>query len=444
MKKNFVLIITFLFLMAGQSFSVSAAEVRARQASEFINSIGVVTHLDRNNVYGQFNNIIKPRLIELGIKHIRDPFIPQAPSAEQRQVDLYNSAGIKTLLLANPKHGTAQETVAYVKRVGPEKFVAIEGINEPDNFIRSSTWVGITRNFQRQLYEALKSDPATAHLPILGPALTKVSNANALGDLSAYMDYGNIHPYYGGRNPETRGWGSNDYGSITWGFRLMAKPVSQSLAVWATETGLHNAESAEGNFPYTPEDIAALYLPRQYLYFFSRGIIGSYTYEFANSGTNMSNKEHNFGMIRNDGTPKPAYYALKNLITLLKDTSDSFSPEMLNYSLEGDLSEVYHLLLQKSDGTFYIAIWVGKQDWNPKKKLRTFSSPQNVSLKLGTAVRDAAIAVPNDGTQWITAPINDSTINVTASNKVTIIRLKDDSSPTTGRPTNFDRNNIAP
>ena len=42
------------------------------------------------------------------------------------------------------------------------------------------------------------------------------------------------------------------------------------------------------------------------------GITGSITYNFRNTGTNIINYEHNYGLVHNDYTPKLSYYALKN------------------------------------------------------------------------------------------------------------------------------------
>ena len=51
-----------------QSFSKTA-----RPANSFIHSVGVVVHLNRvNSAYNNYDSIIKPRLRELGVHHIRE------------------------------------------------------------------------------------------------------------------------------------------------------------------------------------------------------------------------------------------------------------------------------------------------------------------------------------------------------------------------------------
>ena len=59
-----------------------------------------------------------------------------------------------------------------------------------------------TRALQQQLCAGVKGDPALAHLPVLGPRArsTRLVERSS-GDLSAYLDRGNMHPYPGGGPP---------------------------------------------------------------------------------------------------------------------------------------------------------------------------------------------------------------------------------------------------
>ena len=78
--------------------------------------------------------------------------------------------------------------------------VSVVGPNEPD-LEPVTDWVGKQRAYQRELYSRVKSDPALAHLTVLGPSLVHRESRAALGDLSAYLDPGNLHPYPGGGLP---------------------------------------------------------------------------------------------------------------------------------------------------------------------------------------------------------------------------------------------------
>jgi hypothetical protein len=68
----------------------------------------------------------------------------------------------------------------------------------------------------------------------------------------------------------------------------------------------------------------------------------------------------------NDGRPKPAYGALKNLLTLLADRGAPFEPGSLSYSLSGTTSTIRHSLFEKRDGRFYLVLWNDLPVYDPK------------------------------------------------------------------------------
>ncbi|NJN38104.1 MAG: hypothetical protein HC790_04210 [Acaryochloridaceae cyanobacterium CSU_3_4] len=100
------------------------------------------------------------------------------------------------------------------------------------------------------------------------------------------------------------------------------------------------------------EQAAAKSLPRLFLEFFNRGIQRTFVYELIDEHPNpkLDDKEKNFGLLRYDGSRKPVFIALRNLITLLKDSktksSKPFSPQYLDYQLSGNTVNIHHTLLQ--------------------------------------------------------------------------------------------------
>ena len=49
---------------------------QAQSADAFVDTIGIITHLhDTDTAYENFDDVIKPRLAELGIRHIRDGMV---------------------------------------------------------------------------------------------------------------------------------------------------------------------------------------------------------------------------------------------------------------------------------------------------------------------------------------------------------------------------------
>ncbi len=68
------------------------------------------------------------------------------------------------------------------------------------------------------------------------------------------------------------------------------------------------------------EETQADYLVRTFLLArTSRSIERVFWYDFQNDGEDPGEAEFNFGIVRKDGTPKPAFAALKTLTSLVKD-----------------------------------------------------------------------------------------------------------------------------
>lgn len=65
------------------------------------------------------------------------------------------------------------------------------------------------------------------------------------------------------------------------------------------------------------EETQANLLPRMYLTYLSAGISKIFWYDLHNDGKLAGEREHNFGLLRWDWTPKPAFYAYKEMTTAL-------------------------------------------------------------------------------------------------------------------------------
>lgn len=392
---------------------------RAREADEFINSIGINVHLHYNDTaYGQYEAIIKPRLRDLGLRHLRDGIVLGRPDKEAMMREL-ESLGFEFQLIADPRAASVSEAAEFVKKFPSVKLV--EGPNEPDLNL-GPDWAELALRYQQQLYNLLKTDPATSRINVLAPSLAIDGSFDRLGNISPWIDYANLHNYYGGRNPGTPGWGDNGYGSITWQLG-QARKIAQNKPVISSETGWHNYVGNPGGHRGTPESVVGKYLPRLYLEQFNRGIAKSYPYEFIDEHNNSDEMEDSFGMLHYDGTPKPAYTALKNLIALLRDDGPSFKPASLNFSLNGYVDKLHHVLLQKRDGTFYLALWVESYGWDPDKKVESPTPPQQVVLTVDSPVVSVAYCVPNDETAWHKVKVSYNNINLSVSDKVMLVRL---------------------
>lgn len=395
--------------------------VLAQTADSFVESMGINVHLHYDDTaYAAFQTVIKPRLRELGIRHLRDGIVHRRPDKVAMMRDL-EALGFKFLLNADPRGTTAVQARDYVKQF--PSVVMVEGPNEPDLGL-GENWITVARDYQKQLYQEIKNDPATRSLPVLATSLVNNNSFDRLGDISQWADYANLHNYYGGRNPGTPGWGDNGYGSITWQMD-QARKVTPNRKILSTETGWHNYVDNPGGHRGTPEGVVAKYLPRLFFMHFNSGFIRSYPYEFIDERNNPYDLENNFGLLRYDGSPKPAYTALKNLISLLNDPGPTFTPGTLSYSLSGNLNNVKQTLLQKRDGTFYLALWVEGYNWEPDAKVELAVPPQRVLLTVNAPLTQAAICAPNDGTSWRDVPVvNQQAIHLDVPDKVLLVKLQ--------------------
>lgn len=328
----------------------------ARNADAFVHSIGVNLHISYfQTVYGTgWETIIKPRLRELGIRHVRDKGTVMNNDGWMQEVygrmNELAATGVKFDLILSPvEDGTNYSSAAHIDRlmqyVGPA-VESFEGLNEHDLSGRAN-WVAEVRAFQKAIWTKLKGSPATRGLPLFGPSMGNVKNSPAVGDLSSYLEYAALHPYPGGDRPMAVVPDNISY----------ARSISRYRPQLATESGYHTATDWTGPHGPVTEEAMGRYIPRLYLDYFNAGFAKSYIYELIDEGTSRSHREEAFGLLRANGTPKPAFTSLKNLIGVLADPGPAFTPGKLDYQLSGDTTNVRRLLLQKRSGKFFLVLW---------------------------------------------------------------------------------------
>jgi hypothetical protein len=367
----------------------------AGSADAFVNSIGSNAHLSYTNrpYFTAFSTIIVPRVRELGIRHLRINGIVLPDDRWMRQVysnanALYHDAGVTYDLIATPVSQPRPDSSHFpfdrlFEFMDPASIDMVEGINEPDYPDKYPDWAAQATAWQQALYAAVKSNPRLAGRPVLGPALVHGRlSATAIGDLSAAEDLANAHPYPGGRLP-----------SVNLASQIEERaPENGSRPYVITETGYHTAVAAtKGGHPGVSELAMGKYLPRLFFEYWNAGIRRTYQYEFIDEGTDPSDPEQHFGLLRNDGSPKPAFTALKNLIALLGDSGHPVTLGSLSYSLTGASAAVHHTLLEKADGRFYLVLWQEVASYDIPAKRDLAVPPQNVRVTLGAAPADVKI-----------------------------------------------------
>ncbi len=397
------------------------AEV-ARRADSFVDSIGINTHFDvPDSVYSSSpGSVHVQRLVESGIRYVRN---------NRTDVEaLHDAAQIKTLVVMDSKlaMGDIMDMLAKPHVIG------IEGFNEPDGFSRN--WDDIyddkttgdfsgTRAFQHQLYAAAKASEFK-NKPILSPAMGWWRKAGMLPPIP--FDKLSLHSYFNAIHP---GFAWLDLECLPYTAQMIA-PGQSPQGIWVTEVGYHNAmnDTRELHVPVT-EAVSAKYIPRLFTLYFNRWIEKTFVYELLDAGTNLAYNEHNFGLLRHNGTPKPAFWAVKNLIQLLKDTgSQSFTPGALNITLTGDTENVNRTLLQKANGDFYLLLWKEVPYNDPAPSAQ-------VTLGLGSVASSVTVYTGLAAEAYGTQPhTNVSSLDLTIPDEVIVLQISGIASAGTGVP----------
>jgi hypothetical protein len=380
------------------------AAVPAREADSFVESIGVNIHTGNGGTpYRERFEEVEQRLQELGVNHVRDDLEPDSPAQYQELSDLAG-VGIKsTVILGDPTLGTAvlDELIETAKT---DLAGAVEAVEGPNEFSTSGDpdWKSHLIAYQQQLYDDVKGDPALSSLPVIGPSIVH-GDQGELGDISGMLDYGNIHSYPQGNPPDKLG-----------PFIANAKLNSGSKPILATETGYHTALNWPGENKPVSEAAMATYMPRLFLEYFRWGIVRTYSYELVDElpDPGLENKERNFGLLRNDLSMKPAFEALRNTIAILEDPGPAFAPGSLSYRLSdrgtelpgAESTELHKVLLQKRDGSFYLAIWRLSSVWDPATGQPLAAPSEPVTVSVGPGFRVAAEYMPNLSPEPVLAP----------------------------------------
>jgi hypothetical protein len=363
----------------------SADLVHPKSASAFRDSVGVSTHIVYyDTAYGDWAKVVA-RVEELGVRHVRDGVYgnPSAPWRDWNEryyhaVELAAARGIRFAFgMGRPgnKAGTLDQLIGVVAGRLRHAAEALEAPNEFDHYVGGRRWPDRLAAYNRALYRKAKSHPSLRSLPVVGPSFATADGPRLLGDQRPWLDAGNIHPYTGGLSPDPRHLRSEfARASVTAG----RKPV------WATEAGFHNATRAAGGQPPVSEQAGAVYLLRTFLEHFASGIERTYAYELVDQFPDPARRtaDHHFGLLRYDFSPKPAFTALRNLLALVGPAGGRPPMRPLRMTVSGDRGQVRRLVLQRSDGTYLVALWRLASVWDREERRALPVAPRPVEIGL--------------------------------------------------------------
>jgi hypothetical protein len=387
------------------------------QADALVDSIGVNVHLGFLGTPYQNFALVQNALQTLGVRHVRDALeaLPSTWPGFFTEHNQLGQMGIKTSFLT-----TVGQSPALWQSYPAQMASCFEGYENPNEYDNNgiANWAGPLTQAVKQLSTVARNGAMTPAYPVYGPSLVNQSSYATLGNLNPYIDYGNLHNYPGGQNPGTLGWGGpdekgNPYGGIAWQMDNLAF-VAPGLPVVTTETGYTNDQTVVGS---VPPAISAVYMPRLILQQWLANIKRTYLYELVSVGG------EDYGLYAADWSAKPAVGAIANLTHLLADPGAAFQPAALTYTIKGGDTNLHHLLLQKRDGTYYLALWLEVSSYNLAQKTAITVAPENIQLTLPANYQVSGYQWDNTGNASPVAFTGGSSPAVAVTDKLLLLKL---------------------
>ncbi|MCK9208442.1 MAG: glycosyl hydrolase [Salinivirgaceae bacterium] len=406
--------------------------VVARTANDFLNSMGIGTHIGQGQPYKDY---VTP-MTYMGFRKFRDG---DGLSHVNDWIAFSQQTGAKMCLLTDHNLPYTLNIARQLANAGA--LYAIEGPNEPNNFPftyqgqaggGTGTWMPVA-NFQKDFYIACKADSTLLSYPVLtvsiiggetdntGLQFLKIPTPAPIGvQLPAgtvFAVYAHCHPYVGWGNtgvyeynmvwntagPANKTYGDSFYFNFgnTWRGHFLGYTNAQltSIPKIATEIGW-----TTGTGGITEEQQGRLYC-NLFLSFFKQNWTNTFIYVMEDENIG------NWGVIRENLSYKPAANYLHNFTTILADNVD-FTPDSMNYSITSQPTTVHSLLLQKSNGHFMLAVW----------NERVIGS-DNVTVNFGATYSKVKTYDPTIGTSEIQSLSNVSSLSLTLSDHPVIIDI---------------------
>ena len=418
------------------STAAQSSGILAVPNNTFLSSLGVNTHI--NQGYSEKN--YEPMFQYTGIRNTRDGY---APGVDPYFLTLHRNTGTLINIFA-PASGDITGPINTAQNLANAgALLSLEGPNEPNNFMvyyngqwggGGGNWVPVAQ-YQRDFYAAAKASPTLKTYPVFGLTeggaevqnvglqfLTIPAGAATVMPIGTkYADYANTHNYVTdvwSYFQDNQAWSAADptllgmwdglaveYG-LTWShnFPGYSNAQLQTLPRVATETGWGTLGANALNEAQQGKLFLDVYLAQ-----FKRGWRYTFIYQMCdNEGGDMQG----MGLYHTNGTPKLAATYIHNFTMILADKL-TMTPGSLNYSIAGEPATVHDLLMQRSDGTFYLAVW----------DERAHGAVDSVTVNLGGTHASVNVYDPTVGTAPVRTQSNVSSVPLTLSDHPLILAI---------------------
>jgi hypothetical protein len=354
--------------LAGAALGTQQTQTLAdpQSAASFIDTIGMNVHLAYGDSGYKDLAAVQRLLGALNVHHVRDA----GTIGRTELCPAYRSlasAGIRTDFVA----AIDQDPRTFAQWL-PCVGNAAEDFEGPNEFnATGGDWAARLRTYQHFLYQTLKSSPATARLPVIAPSLTVSDAYRELGNIAGDADLGNSHDYLIGHNPGVAGYCGTDATGRprSWIECELddSRVITGPKPVMATETGYGTGTSVYAIDPTAQ----AKYVPRLFLEHFNAGIVRTYEYELLDEGSDGYN---GYGLVDANMQPKPAFFALADLVRAIGASKNATSAPKFPIVLRAASGNVHHTLLEQG-GVLLLILWLEVPSVDPT------TPPQHVQMQ---------------------------------------------------------------
>jgi hypothetical protein len=367
----------------------------AVQAQGLLNKFGVNIHIDFAGYQTAGLAMVENCVNYLGgIKLLRDAAGSSSDSTWWAQVA--QTTGAQFISAVGMTSSSAFGTyLSNVTGIPTANIAALEGCQEADS--------GQVLGFAETLQQAAAFQPTvfaagqSAGLPVIQMSFGQgfdinpsQGNYGAVGNLSAYATYGNAHVYCA-TSPQSQG-------TLT-SFITLSGLATPNKAAAITQFGWNQVVGA-GNGHCSPATAAA-YILMMIVDAYRLGC--PYYIWDALIDDLASESSVSRGLFTDAGAPRLTATAIRNFFGLLSDSGSNaltFTPGKLNYSLTSLPSNTgttggYQLLLQKSDGSFWLALWNEQPLNNTSTGADLTVAPVSITLTIGETVASIAVYDPS-------------------------------------------------
>jgi hypothetical protein len=370
----------------------------------------------------------------LGVDNMRD-YINSSSLGVFRQLA---ASGIKFDLLLNPVVGI-DNYIGWARNLAetyPGSVVALEGPNEVDNWpVSYNGYTGYQGAIETQkaLFTKANADAVLKDVPVYNLTLAGIDSSEyaAVGDLSRYTDFANVHTYYQA-GQQSWGYSFSDPKYTLQGYIASGQWSAPGRPTVITETG---STTSPGSAIGVTEDVQAKQILNSLMDAAKYNVAATYIYELVEShNAGADDIESHYGLYRYDWTAKPAAHAVHNLTSILTTSSGGATGTAEPaYAITGLPSTGSSLLFQEDDGAYDIVVWAEPDIWDQAGHKAITAPTASINVSLGATYASVLVYDPLVSDKPLQTYANVSTVSLALVDHPLIVEVKG-TPATTGTP----------